>query len=223
MSSSIRYYKGKAYFAINLKSTSLHGEKVEQISRSIMARSACIVLRYVDESGSKHVLTINGKNNTVEFPGGKVEDGDINIFDTGFREMWEEIFLKDILGNEARYLRDWNNIRKDIMKSSEPDQIICAGLYNALMNCRMIPYGGGALRNIYFLVDITLDKANYLINNHGLIPLGIGVINHVVSWNNLKGFSNGYHRRTTHFMFSGEVYKIRGRDFQGMFSFAKAL
>lgn len=215
---SIRFYKEKSYFTIRVK------------GQFIMARTACIVLRYTDSSNNRYVLTIKERadKNIVDFPGGKVEIGDADIYDTGFREIWEEVILKDQLGDENhKHLKNWNTIRDDIIASQDPDQTICCQIYNAIKSCQIIPYGGGALRNVYFIVDITADQADYLINTHNMIPIGVEIINHIVDHNNSKkstyGTPSGYHRRDTYFYSNGDIYKLRGRDFQGMFRFAKVL
>lgn len=212
---TVRFYKEKAYF-----STSISGQNV-------MARAACIILRYKDSeslTGEKFVLTIKERadKNVVEFPGGKVEVGDLDLYDTTFREVWEEIFLKDILGEgNHKHLRNWAEIRDTITHSNDPDMVLCHQIYKSLINGPMMTYGRCALKTIYFIVDVTADQAKYLMNTHRLVPLSVNVISHIVDFNNTKKktftSSQGYKRRSTFFHSDGELYKIRGRDFEGIF------
>ncbi len=219
----IRFYNDKAYFTNKIK------------GQYIMARTACTILRYV-ENGQRYVLTIKERDkNIVEFPGGKVEVGDEDIYDTVFREIWEEIILKDNLGmDEGRFLKNWPNIRKEILNSPHIDQRICCKIYNSLRISQVVPYGSGALRNLYFIVDISTDDAKYLINSHNLVPVHVDIINHIVDYSNVKrGYggpmtvfcnsTKGYHRKDTYFHTNNEIYKFRGRDFAGMFRFADLL
>jgi len=220
----IRFYKDKAYF-----SDSCNGQ-------FIMARAACIVLRYV-ENGEAFTLTIRERadKDIVEFPGGKVEVGDTDIYDTVFREIWEEIILKDKLGEgNNKYLKNWAKIRKDIVASTDTDETICHDIYKQLASSKMIPYGSCALKIVYFVINITLDQAKHLISAHNMIPIPISIIKHVVDFNNAKKgrgkltayterSSPAYKRKNTNFYSNGEIYKLRGRDFEGMFRFARLL
>jgi len=210
---AVRFYKDKAYF-----STSIGGQLV-------MARAACIILRYTDIlTGERCVLTIKERadKNVVEFPGGKVEVGDTDLYDTTFREVWEEIFLKDVLGEgNHKHLRNWADIREEMITSDDVDKMLCHQIYKSLKSGPMMTYGRCALKTIYFIVDVTASQAEYLINAHKLVPLSISVINHIVDYNNMKKKSftpsQGYKRRSTYFHSQNELYKIRGRDFEGMF------
>lgn len=214
MFSNIRYYRDKAYFKTIID------------NNVIMARTACIVMNYVDEFGIKKVLTICEKidKNIIEFPGGKVEEDDLDIYDTAFREIWEEIILKGALGpNNNKHLRNWKQIRLNIMNSNHYDQVLCTQLYNRLRKSKAVSYGGNAFRTIYFIVDITLQQAQHLICYHGMIPLSVDILNHIVAYNNMyRNTSKYYKNKDTHIHILNdvpEIYKLRGRDFEGMFRF----
>lgn len=215
MAFNIRYYRDKAYFKMMID------------KRPVMARTACIIMKYVDKYGDKQVLTIRERidKDVIEFPGGKVEEEDLDIYDTTFREIWEEIILKGALGpNNNKYLRNWREIRQNIMHSTDRDQVLCTQLYNALKTAKAISYGGNALRAVYFIVDITLAQAQYLIYQHGMIPMPVDIISHIASHNNLhRGTRRYYKNKDTHMhiMVDGvpELYKLRGRDFEGMYRF----
>jgi len=220
----IRFYKEKAYF-----SNKCNGQY-------IMARAACIVLRYVDQ-GQTYTLTIRERadKNILEFPGGKVEVGDVDIYDTVFREIWEEIILKDKLGEgNHKYLKNWDKLRNDITTSDEPEKKLCHDIYKSLPNCQLIPYGSCALKIVYFVVNISPEQSKFLITQHKMIPLPVSSLRHVVDFNNaIKGkgqmtaytskTSDKYRRKNTHFHSEGEIYKLRGRDFEGMFRFVHKL
>jgi hypothetical protein len=224
MSATIRFYKDKEYFA------NTHN------GQHIMARAACIVLRYVQD-GETYTLTIRERadKNIVEFPGGKVEVGDTDIHDTVFREIWEEIILKDKLGEgNHKYLKNWAELRKDIVTSDEPSKKICHKIYKTLPKCQMVPYGSCALKIVYFIVNISPTQAKYLIDTHSMIPIPVSSLKHVVDFNNAKkgkgklttyadATQPRYRRKNTHFQSEGEIYKLRGRDFEGMFRFVPKL
>lgn len=209
MKSNVRYYRDKAYFRTMID------------NRSVMARTACVIMKYVDEHGAKKVLTIQERidKDVIEFPGGKVEDNDLDIYDTTFRELWEEIILKGALGpNNNKYLRNWRQIRENIMQSSDYDQAFCTYIYDSLKRAKITSYGGNAFRTVYFIVEINLHQAQYLIQTHGMIPISVDIINHVVSHNNIhRGTHKYYKGKETYIHADGELYKLRGRDFEGLF------
>lgn len=209
----IRYYREKAYF------------KTVIDNHPVMARTACIIMKYTDEFGHKNVLTIRERmdKDVVEFPGGKVEEEDRDIYDTTFREIWEEIFLKGALGpNNNKYIRNWKQIRNNIIGSKDYDQILCTQLYNALKTAKAVSYGGNAFRTVYFIIDINLVQAQHLIYLHGMIALPVNILSHIVAHNNIhRGTRRYYKNKDTHIhiMKDGtpELYKLRGRDFEGLF------
>lgn len=219
MSSNIRYYRDKAYFKTMID------------NRPVMARTACIIMKYTDEFGQKKVLTIRERidKDVIEFPGGKVEEEDLDIYDTTFREIWEEIILKGALGpNNNKYIRNWKQIRSNIVQSTDYDQVLCTQLYHALKTSKAVSYGGNAFRTVYFIVNISLIQAQYLIYNHGMISLPIDILGHIVSHNNIyRGTRRYYKNKDTHLhiMADGvpELYKLRGRDFESMFRFINYL
>jgi hypothetical protein len=218
MSSNMRYYKDKAYF------------KTVIDDRPVMARTACIILKYVD-NGAKKVLTIRERidKDLIEFPGGKVEDEDQDIYDTIFREIWEEIILKGALGpNNGKYLRNWSQIRANIMQSKGYDQIFCTQLFHTLKTAKALSYGGNAFRTVYFIVDINYTQAQYLIYVHGMIPVPVEILSHIVVHNNRnRGTRKYYKGKDTYIHLQNEglfeLYKLRGRDFEGMFRYIEHL
>ncbi len=201
---SVRFYKDKAYFSIPLK------------GQHVMARAACILLKYKD-GNENFILTIKEKKDIVELPGGKVEITDIDIYDTMFRELWEEIILKDQLGEgNTKHLRNWEDIRNTIINSTAYDEQLCYYIFKSLKKCPMVSYGTGALKTIYFVVDITLEDAKHLINKHNAIPLSVNIINFIVNSNKRLIRSRIYKGKNTYFQSNDEIYKIRCRDFDGL-------
>jgi len=210
------FHKDKAYFEKYIR-----GQRV-------MARTACIILRYTWK-GEKHVLTIReGKKDILEFPGGKVEIGDRDIYDTCFREMWEEIILKDDFEGDAHHLRDWRKIRENIVRSNDLDERLCRELYDELRYSTIITYGNCPLKTIYFVVDVTADQAHYVIDKQKMIPVQVDLYNYIVSHNRSvcrykQNKDMRFKRKNTHFCSNCTVFKLRGRDFEGMFRFASYL
>lgn len=213
---SIRFYKDKAYFTMNLK------------GHSIMARTACIILKY-KSANENFILSIKEKKDFVELPGGKVEKGDLDIYDTMFRELWEEIILKDQLGEgNHKHLKNWSTIRDTIVNSDDADEQLCYQIYNELKTAPVVSYGG-VLKTVYFVIDISENHANYFITKHNAIPIGINVIKHIIDSNKPKGWgrqlmNKTYKGKNTYLHISGvfgneildDLYRLRGRDFDGL-------
>lgn len=221
----MRYYNDKAYF-----------DKIIA-GRYVRARTACVVLRYV-VNGETYVLTIKERpnKNIIEFPGGKVESSDSDIYDTCFREVWEEIILKDQFN--GRRLHNWHSIRKQIMESDHSDAVLCQKIYGALHTCKVSTYGSQPLKTVYFIIDVSIQDAEYLIKTHNMIPISTEMLDYVVQYNKQnyrRSYRNKswarntnyedprFHRKRTHFCSGAEIYKLRGRDFDGMFQFVSML
>lgn len=217
---SIRYYKDKAYFTMNMK------------GHCIMARTACIILKYTKKNlkDESFILSIKEKKDFVELPGGKVEVGDLDIYDTMFRELWEEIILKDQLGEgNHKHLKNWAAIRDTIVNSKDVDEQLCYHIYNALKTAPVVSYGG-VLKTVYFVVNITDEQAEHFIQKHNAIPIGIDVIEHIIESNKPKSWGRNALKNKTykgkntylHIMdfsktkTSDGIYRIRGRDFDGL-------
>jgi NUDIX domain len=214
----VKYYKGKCYFE----------EKVQ--GQAIKARTACLILRFKDENQNNVVLTIreSPKKNILEFPGGKVEVADRSIHDTLLRESWEEIILKDDFGNNA--LQNWRSIYTDIVdnvnifnSASSADEKFFVWLESQLSRCQTTTYGNCPLRTIYYIVDITKEQADYLIKTHSMIPFAVDFMISTVAANRKKSKDKRFTRRNTHFCIGSEIYRLRGRDFEGMFKFSSIL
>lgn len=137
-------------------------------------RTACLVLTCHD-----HVIMINGSNfddrATLEFPGGKVEKIDCNIYDTLGRELWEEVFLRG--HHEGEHLADWPQIKKHIIATASENPVsagfdertwveIMRRVLAANVTCTgQFKRSRSSLKTMYFVVAIPSEVAKYLTKN----------------------------------------------------------
>ena len=207
----VKYYKGKCYF----------GEKVHR--QTIKARTACVILRYkVKDKFTVLTIRESPKKMILEFPGGKVEPTDINIRDTLLRESWEEIVLKDDFHKAS--LQNWRSVHDGIKKGKDADSKFFTWLEKQLVKCPTTTYGNCPLRTVYYIVDISKIQATYLMETHGMIPFSVNFMSSTVTHNRTtKSKEKRFTRRTTYFHINGEEYRLRGRDFEGMFKYVSLL
>ena len=187
--------------------------------REVLARTACLILQFQNLEGNYSTLMIEGEKNKdeLEFPGGKVEGVDEDIYDTCFRETWEEVILGDIFPLEGNWhLEDWPAIRQKILSSDEQNQKLVSDIYKKLQNAPNVIYGSCPLKTIYFIVTISLAEATTLINNHNLIPVSSGLLKTVIS-------NPGFTKKNTYIHTMEGDYRIRGRDFDGIYQYGSEL
>jgi hypothetical protein len=141
--------------------------KCEYRGSTYDVRAVCVIL-----VSHKDVIMIKDKCGTLEFPGGKVESPDNNVFDTIGREIWEEVFLKDDYKGE--FLENWPEIRKEMPQMESLDTQCWMEIMRRLVDSRtFIKKAGPKLKTMYFTTRIPRRIATYLSEKHDACEISI--------------------------------------------------
>jgi hypothetical protein len=123
-------------------------------------RTACLILICHEQ-----VVMIKDCKQEIEFPGGKVESIDRNIYDTMGRELWEELFLRG--EHPGEFLADWYDVKRQII--GNPLDLhhavwieIMSRLVHADKRVEYFKRTGSELKTLYFIITIPKSIAAHL-------------------------------------------------------------
>lgn len=177
---------------------------IDKLGNTFKIRTACVILICHEQ-----VVMIKDYKNELEFPGGKVENIDNNIYDTLGREMWEELFLQG--KHSGEYLENWKEVKKDILnnpsiKSNESWIYIMSKVSNPRMRSELFKRSGSELKTIYYVTTIPKSIANYLERECGAFLVDIK------AFQSARSMANNCTAKHIELIVKNNSYKIRSRE-----------
>ena len=174
-------------------------------------RTACLILICHEQ-----VIMIKDCTQEIEFPGGKVETVDRNIYDTMGRELWEELFLRG--NHEGEFLSDWFDVKRAIIGASGKQQNamwidIMRRLVIAEKKVEFFKRSGSELKTLYFIITIPKRIALYLEKECGAYLVDIKSLQDARTLaNKYSDLSTNRISRNIEIPVKNEYLKIRDRE-----------
>jgi hypothetical protein len=175
---------------------------IREEDREYKIRAVCIVLICHEA-----VMMIKDNGTELEFPGGKVESCDTNIYDTAGRELWEELFLRG--QHDGSHLSNWHEIKKEIVNTKCNHQCtLWISIMEKLIKSsrRNFNKNGPELKTLYLTATISKNTAKFLQKNCGAYAVDIRSLNDARS---IAGFCS---HNVVEIPVCGEYMKVRGRE-----------